>query len=240
MGGIAKTGVILGVVAALGYVVMSVRSYISQKAQYEALQEELATLRADNEILQEDVAELRVTLREDSLVIDSLRTERTQLREENKELVAEGRNLASKLTEARAARYQSDSLLAAARHAVDETVLPRPVFQLLMAERAASDNAHAEAEACDAALGNCEEQKKNLESQVGTLEVESQTLQKDLDEAVINVNNLQAFNARQDTVITDLNEQLKPSFWKSLTSKDFIYGAGLGGLVTSIIAVIAR
>jgi chromosome segregation ATPase len=230
--------IVMIVIAGLVFVVGSIKKMINDKAKYEALQDQLAVL--DERVAAEnrDVARLVAMLREDSALIDSLNAD-LAARDERLVLLAEDSlAMGLKLTEIRAARYQADETLAALRGTVNEDRLPRPVQQLLVAERSAGDVARQEAEACDDLLGNCEERSATLQGKVGTLETEAQVLQKDLDSARVELFDMQALSKSQDSAITDLNDQLRPSFWKSATSKEFLTGAGAGALAILVLRLI--
>jgi len=232
-----KTLVVLVVMAAI-YVAGSIKKMIDDAASYNALQENLEQLSERVEAQGRDMEQLNAMLREDSLVIDSLRAERARLDAAMAGLRADSLRMGRRLTEARAARYQADSTLAALRHATDETLLDPEAYKLVLAERAAGDRAREEANACDTALENCEKRGMNLAGQIGTLQVESQTLQKDLDSTKVELLDWQSLSSSQDSTITDLNDRLKPSFWKSLRSPSFLYGAAAGGALAALIALL--
>lgn len=233
-------GLVVFFLAIAGGLVASVKAYIDEKAKYAETQRELALLRADNDTLLAQVDSLIVKVRDDSLFVDSMMVEFARSAERMKLLAADSLAMGRKLTVARAARHQAEELLADLRAAVNELDLAPEVLALLVGERAATDAAIDEAEKCNDLLGNCEQRVGELQGQVSTVKAAADTLQSNLDQAMTNVFDLTAMNARMDTTITDLNDQLKPSFWKSVTSKQFVYGATAGAGLTAIIITIAK
>ena len=91
--------------------------------------------------------------------------------------------------------------------------------------------------ACDATLGNCREQVDNLQGQVGLLDHQVQLLDTQILQADTLIQGLEAFNVRQDSTITELNKQLKPSIWKQFGKKAPALGLGvLIGIAAMAIA----
>ena len=226
----------LAVAVAVGAVAM-VKGYINEKAKYAELQVEIKNLRADYAVVLHDGDQYRELAESTQVVVDSLEAEVVAIRVVNRELVLEGREKDSMLEVARAAVDSADSLLVAARAGVDETQLPEPVFKLVLAERRFGEAAKAEAEACDATLGNCREQVDNLQGQVGLLDHEIQLLGTQILQADTLIQGLEAFNVRQDSTITELNKQLKPSIWKQFGKKAPALGLGvLIGIAAMAIA----
>ncbi len=236
-----KIGLIAAAVVAVGgYVVASVKLYIDKAAAYEVLQDDIAALRADGAVLRDSIAAHRARVAERDSIIVALRAETTQLREVRAALMQQRRVLRTELADARRARFEADSALFAAREAVDENRLPRHVTRLLLAERTAAEAAREEARSCDATLGNCEEEVANLEAQIGGKDAEIELLDKTVAEKAALIVDLETFNARMDSTVTVLNDQLKPSFFESLTDSKFLtgtaIGVGLGVVVTLLVS----
>jgi cell division protein FtsB len=225
------------IVLAVSYVAGSVYAYANKLADYAALQRDLGELRRERNAL---VEQLRLyhnrALRRDSIITE-LKAANQLLLVRREVLVQEAEELQSKLATARVARAQADSILLASRAAVDETVLPLPVFNLIQIERKAGEAARLEADACTQALGNCGEQIGNLESQLANKSLQIQEKDSEILDARTQITSLETFQERQDSTITELNKQLKPSFWKSATGKlpTLLVGAGVGILAALLI-----